>query len=220
MRSRWSATVLSSSSARPVSAFTGGLSRTTVATSWSAPGTALYCTVKKRYCSKRVCSRATRWRRCQRSAFGRTLSTLSGLRSVVVSPTGSPDSSAASVRRMYFPERVSGNASTSMKASGTATTPFSWRTRLARRFSTSAVRLSPSRVWTKATGTSPFSLWGAPTTTTFATGVSGVSCLSRSIAPSSSSVPRRCPETFITSSERPCRLTESSSYRLATSPWR
>jgi hypothetical protein len=57
-----------------------------------------------------------------------------------------------------------------------------------------------------ATGVSPFSSCGAPTTTTLPTGESLRRVLSRRIAPSISSVPMRWPETLITSSERPCRV--------------
>ena len=70
----------------------------------------------------------------------------------------------------------------------------------------------------KANGVRPFSRWGAPTTIQLPTGESGVTDLSRRMAPSISSVPMRWPETLITSSERPWSVKEPSGYFTAKSP--
>ena len=122
------------------------------------------------------------------------------------------------MRRMYFPLRVSGNCETSTKSSGIATWPFSWRTISMRRRRSSAAILRPGAGRTNASGVRPFCACGAPTTMTLPTGESGFSCLSRRIAPSISSVPRRWPETLMTSSERPCSEKPPSAYFTAKSP--
>ena len=128
----------------------------------------------------------------------------SGFFSVDASPTSVPSTSARTMRRMYLPLRVSGNWVTSMKSAGTATAPFSLRTRSVRRRLSSCVSLRPAVGLTKASGVRPFSRCGAPTTMTLPTGLSGSSDLWRRIAPSISSVPMRWPLTLMTSSLRPC----------------
>ncbi len=217
-RDRWSTTVTSSSSARSLSALTGGLATVTTATRALA-AIGWYCTRRKRQDSKRRCDSLIRWRSCQ-VAIARAISSIdSGLRRVLVSPTGWPSTSARSMRRMYLPLRVSGNAPTSMKSAGTAVAPFSLRTSSASRRRSSAVRRRPATGFTKASGVRPFSRCGAPTTIALPTGESGLTCLSRRIAPSISSVPMRCPDTLITSSLRPCSEKPPSSKRTAKSPW-
>jgi len=150
------------------------------------------------------CSSARRWR-SRHSAMARAIRSMaSGLRSVLVSPTGASSISARTMRRMYLPLRVSGNCATSMKSDGTAVAPFSVRTSSASRRRSSPLSLRPAAGLTKAIGVSPFSRCGAPTTMQLPTGESGLTCLSRRMAPSISSVPMRWPDTLITSSERPC----------------
>ena len=217
LRDRWSTTITSSSIARSFSALTGGFVTVTVAT--RLPGaTTLYWIRKYRYRSNSDCSSDRRCLRCQSSMTVFNSVSASGLRSVVTSPTSVPSTSARTIRRMYLPLRVSGNCETSMKSAGTATAPFSVRTRSNNRRLSSCVSLRPVTGTTKASGVSPFSRCGAPTTSTLPTGESGSSALSRSTAPSISSVPMRCPLTLITSSLRPCSENEPSSCAIAKSP--
>ena len=112
---------------------------------------------------------------------------------------------------MYFPLRVSGNCDTHTYPAGDATAPFSSRTSAVSRRSSSSASGLPPAVRMKASGTVPFSLCGAPTTIALPTGDFGFCCLSLRMAPSISSVPSRCPDVLMTSSDRPCSVSPPSS---------
>jgi hypothetical protein len=112
----------------------------------------------------------------------------SGLRSVEVSPTSALDQRAHHAAHVLAAARL-GELRDLDEILGTATAPFSWRTISIRRRRSSAVSLRPGAGFTKASGVRPFCACGAPTTMTLPTGESGLSCLSRRIAPSISSVP-------------------------------
>ena len=102
-----------------------------------------------------------------------------------------------SKRRMIFPERVLGSVSVKRISAGRAMAPISLLTCARSVFSNSSSTLVPPSGLTKATIAVPVMSSGRPTTADSATSGCETRALSTSI------VPMRCPEMFITSSIRP-----------------
>ena len=113
----------------------------------------------------------------------------------------SPFASARSNRRMILPERVFGRLSPKRISFGFAIGPISLPTHSRNSFASAFASSPDGRAplsTTKATTASPVRSSGRPTTAASAT-----SFVLATSADSISMVPRRCPETFSTSSMRP-----------------
>ena len=126
-----------------------------------------------------------------------------GLRSVAVSPRGSPLISARSTRRMYLPECVSGSSLSTTKCLGTAAPPRRSPTNARRCDCCGPSTAAPASGTINAHGAVPSTGFGTPTTTALRSGERWPRRRSARSAFSTSSVPIRTPPTLITSSERP-----------------